>query len=150
MENNVLQLQMYNNIHASVFLVLVLAATGEVSSLRDAGLWVGPWFWAMLFLTGGLGLAVGYVASLQILATSPLTHNISVAAKTCVQTIIVCIVFSESKSWLWWTGTMMGLGGSFVYAYQRVLEMSSGPCDRDVTTGKTYLATQQCNCKKVD
>ena len=150
MENNVLKLQTYNNVHASVFLVLLLAATGELSSLRDPTLWISLWSWATLLLSGGLGLAVGYIAALQILVTSPLTHNISIAAKTCMQTIIVYVVFSESKSWLWWTGTVMGLGGSFVYAYQRVLEMNSEPCDGGAKTTDMDLASQHHNCKKVN
>lgn len=149
-ENNVFKLQMYNNIHACILLLPMLAATGELSSLRDPGLWASPWFWAMLLLAGGVGLAVGYVASLQILATSPLTHNISIAAKTCVQTVIAYIVFSESKSWLWWAGTVVGLGGSFVYAYFRVLEMSSGPPDEDMGAEKPHLTRQYHNSKKVD
>ena len=150
MENNVLKLQTYNNIHASVFLVLLLAATGELSSLRDPTLWISLWSWATLLLSGGLGLAVGYVAALQILVTSPLTHNISIAAKTCMQTIIVYVVFSESKSWLWWTGTALGLGGSFVYAYQRVIEMNGEPCDRGTKTADIDPASQHRNCKKLD
>lgn len=72
-----------------------------------------------MLLSGVFGFAISYVTTWQIQVTSPLTHNISGTAKAAVQTIIATLVTMHLKSFLWWLGNGMVVGGSMAYAYVR-------------------------------
>ena len=124
-DHNVWRLQIYNNANACVLLLPILLLNGELVILQHFQFWTSLWFWFVLLLAGVFGIAIGYVTSLQIEVTSPLTHNISGTAKACAQTILACMVFSETKSWWWWMCNFMVLGGSSAYTYVRIFEMKS-------------------------
>ena len=61
--------------------------------------------------------------------TSPLTHNVSGTAKACAQTILACVIYSQSKSLWWWLSNVMVLGGSSGYTYVRMIEMKKNNQD---------------------
>ena len=124
-DHNVWRLQIYNIINACLFLLPVLVLNQELSALLHFRFWTSPWFWFVLLTAGVFGIAIGYVTSLQIKVTSPLTHNVSGTAKACAQTILACVVFSETKSWWWWMCNFMVLGGSSAYTYVRMFEMKN-------------------------
>ena len=124
-DHNVWRLQMYNNTNACVLLLPMLLLNGEATVLRHFRFWCSLWFWFILLISGAFGIAIGYVTSLQIKVTSPLTHNVSGTAKACAQTILACVVFSEIKSWWWWMCNFMVLGGSSAYTYVRMFEMKN-------------------------
>lgn len=114
---------MYNNINASVMLILLCVLFGEVQILQQFAHWSKPFFWLMMVSAGVFGIAIGYVSGLQIKVTSPLTHNVSGTAKACAQTIIAIIISGEVKSLLWWSSNAMVLGGSTAYTYVKMKEM---------------------------
>ena len=124
-DNNIWRLQYYNNLNALLLLLPLIFITGELSDLLNFKYWTSPYFWFMMILAGIFGIAIGYVTSLQIQVTSPLTHNVSGTAKACAQTILACVVYSEAKSFWWWISNVMVLGGSSAYTYVRMLEMKS-------------------------
>ena len=66
-------------------------------------------------ISGFLGFLVGYVTSLQIQVTSPLTHNISGTTKSYVQTVLGVIVYNEFKTMLWWISNFLVLIGAALY-----------------------------------
>lgn len=76
-------------------------------------------------VVGGIcGFLIGYVTTLQIKVTSPLTHNISGTAKACAQTVLATTWFNEIKSFLWWLSNVVVLFGSFAYARVKQVEMA--------------------------
>uniref|UniRef100_T1GK74 Sugar phosphate transporter domain-containing protein n=1 Tax=Megaselia scalaris TaxID=36166 RepID=T1GK74_MEGSC len=81
------------------------------------------WFWMVMSIGGICGFSIGYVTSLQIKVTSPLTHNISGTAKACAQTVLATQWFNETKSFLWWTSNVVILLGSGIYARIKQLEI---------------------------
>jgi GDP-fucose transporter C1 len=80
-------------------------------------------FWSLMFVSGLCGFAIGYVTSLQIKVTSPLTHNVSGTAKACAQTVIATYWYSEVKGWLWWLSNLIVLIGSAAYTNVKQQEM---------------------------
>lgn len=124
-DDNIWRLQIYNNANACCLLLPLSLLLGEVPILRRFEYWTSLPFWGVLVTAGLFGIAIGYVTSLQIKVTSPLTHNVSGTAKACAQTVLACVVYAESKNVWWWVCNLMVLGGSSAYTYVRMLEMKS-------------------------
>ncbi len=124
-DNNIWRLQFYNNLNAIPILLILMFILGEFPILAVFPYWTSFYFWMLMISAGLLGIAIGYVTSLQIQVTSPLTHNVSGTAKACAQTIIACMWFSEVKPVLWWASNFMVLGGSSGYTYVRMTEMKA-------------------------
>ena len=80
-------------------------------------------FWGVMTLAGIFGFLIGIVTIAQIRLTSPLTHNISGTAKASVQTIIAVLFFGDKMSIRSAIGTIMVLGGTFLYSLVRSREM---------------------------
>jgi len=80
-------------------------------------------FWSAMTAAGFLGFSMGYVTGYQIKMTSPLTHNVSGTAKSYVQTLIAVVVYTETKTVLWWISNIFVLGGSGLFAHVRAVEM---------------------------
>ena len=80
-------------------------------------------FWGVMTLAGIFGFLIGIVTIAQISLTSPLTHNISGTAKASVQTIIAVLFFGDKMSIRSAIGTIMVLGGTFLYSLVRSREM---------------------------
>lgn len=80
-------------------------------------------FWGVMTLAGIFGFLIGIVTIAQISLTSPLTHNISGTAKASVQTIIAVLFFGDKMSFRSAIGTIMVLGGTFLYSLVRSREM---------------------------
>jgi GDP-fucose transporter C1 len=117
-------LSYYNNFY-SVFLFLpIIAASGELSTVMKYEQIGEMWFWMTMIVGGVCGFLIGYVTTLQIKVTSPLTHNISGTAKACFQTVLATSWFNEVKSFLWWMSNIVVLLGSFAYARVKQLEMA--------------------------
>lgn len=118
-------------------LLTVLAVIkGESVALVKFEFWSDYWFWCLLILAGLFGIAIGYVTSLQIHVTSPLTHNVSGTAKACAQTILACIWYSEIKLAFWWFSNAMVLGGSSAYTYVRMTEMQTDKKEQEKAVSK--------------
>lgn len=121
--DNIWRLQYYNNLNA-VLLLSVGVLVMERSVLAHFEHWWSPHFWFLMVMAGVFGIAIGYVTSLQIQVTSPLTHNVSGTAKACAQTVLGCLAYSEDKPFWWWVSNMLVLGGSSGYTYVRMKEMT--------------------------
>ena len=80
-------------------------------------------FWGVMTLAGIFGFLIGIVTIAQISLTSPLTHNIPGTAKASVQTIIAVLFFGDKMSIRSAIGTIMVLGGTFLYSLVRSREM---------------------------
>ena len=120
---NIWRLQLYNNINAVFLLTPVMVVLGEIPVLANFQYWPSLYFWGVVITTGLFGIAIGYVTSLQIKVTSPLTHNVSGTAKACTQTVLACIAYSQTKPAWWWVSNVMVLVGSSGYTYVRMQEM---------------------------
>lgn len=133
-DNNIWRLQFYNNTNALVLLAPLVLLMREGKVLQEFQFWGSSVFWGLLVTTGVFGIAIGYITALQIQVTSPLTHNVSGTAKAGAQTVLACIVYSETKSRWWWTSNMMVLAGSSAYTYVRMSEMKSN--DKEQGSGE--------------
>ena len=131
---NIWRLQLYNNINAVFLLTPVMVILGEVPVLANFQYWASLYFWGVVITTGLFGIAIGYVTSLQIKVTSPLTHNVSGTAKACTQTVLACIAYSQTKPMWWWVSNMMVLVGSSGYTYVRMQEMKAANHNQERST----------------
>lgn len=133
-DGNIWRLQLYNNINAVFLLSPVMLILGEVPVLIRFQFWASLYFWGILLAAGLCGIAIGYATSLQIKVTSPLTHNVSGTAKACAQTVLACIVFSQTKPAWWWVSNIMVLSGSSGYTYVRMQEMKVAAEEKSMLT----------------
>lgn len=117
-------LSYYNNYYSTLLFIPFMLYNGDFRTLFVYEHLDQLWFWAAIFVSGLCGLAIGYVTSLQIKVTSPLTHNVSGTAKACAQTVIATQIFSESKSFTWWLSNFVILKASALYAWFKQREMS--------------------------
>lgn len=116
-------LSYYNNLYSCFIFLPFIVATNEVPVLLSYDKFTNVYFWGLMIIGGFCGFAIGYVTSLQIKVTSPLTHNISGTAKACAQTVIATYWYQDSKSWLWWVSNWIVLGGSAAYTSVRQREI---------------------------
>lgn len=116
-------LSYYNNFYSTILFLPFLVVFGDFKSLYHYEHVTALWFWASIFVSGLCGLAIGYVTSLQIQVTSPLTHNVSGTAKACAQTVIATQIYAESKSPSWWLSNVVILNASGLYAWFKQREM---------------------------
>lgn len=117
-------LSFYNNVYSTILVFPFLFLFGDFRELSQYENITALWFWASIFVSGVCGLAIGYVTSLQIQVTSPLTHNVSGTAKACAQTVIATQIYSETKSVTWWLSNVVILNASALYAWFKQREMS--------------------------
>ncbi|XP_035900646.1 GDP-fucose transporter 1 isoform X2 [Anopheles stephensi] len=116
-------LSYYNNVYSAVLFIPLMIINGEVQHVLNYEHLAEPWFWGVMTIGGVCGFAIGFVTTLQIKVTSPLTHNISGTAKACAQTIIATSWYQETKSFLWWTSNVVVLLGSAFYTRVKQVEM---------------------------
>lgn len=79
--------------------------------------------WTLLLISSLFGFLIGFVTTLQIKYTSPLTHNISGTAKACAQTILATQIYVERKTINWWLSNFIVLAASAAYTRVKQLEM---------------------------
>lgn len=116
-------LSYYNNFYSTILFMPFMIYFGEFKSLYNYENIGAAWFWASILISGVCGLAIGYVTSLQIQVTSPLTHNVSGTAKACTQTVIATQIYQETKSVSWWLSNVVILNASALYAWFKQREM---------------------------
>ncbi|XP_062591833.1 GDP-fucose transporter 1-like [Saccostrea cucullata] len=106
----------YNNINCLLLLSPLVYSTGQARQVLQSQTSSALDFWILLTLSGVLSLAIGWVSALQIKVTSPVTHHISINAKSVTQTIIAILYYEEQKTVLWWCGNMLVICGVLLYA----------------------------------
>ncbi|CAH2063685.1 unnamed protein product, partial [Iphiclides podalirius] len=116
-------LSYYNNAYSIVLFLPLIVLNGEAGVLLKYNGFGSSYFWTQMVIGGLCGFAIGYVTSLQIKVTSPLTHNISGTAKACAQTVIATQWYNESKNALWWASNLIVLCSSAMYARFKQIEM---------------------------
>ncbi|EFN85987.1 GDP-fucose transporter 1 isoform X2 [Harpegnathos saltator] len=123
-DQDVFLLSYCNNMYSIVIFIPLMLINGEhITVFNYEKLW-HPFFWCAITIGGLFGFAIGYFTTLQVKATSPLTHNISGTAKACAQTILATYWFNESKTFLWWMSNIIVLTASAYYARIRQLDLS--------------------------
>lgn len=123
--NEIWLLSYYNNVYSSIILLFVSGLFGELKTVQDYADLNTAYFWLFLPIGGLCGFAIGYVTTLQIKITSPLTHNISGTAKACAQTVIASYWYNEVKPFLWWVSNWVVLFGSAAYTFVKQREMEA-------------------------
>lgn len=74
-------LSYYNNLYSCFLFIPLIIINGEIKAIVNYEFIAAFWFWGAMFIGGICGLLIGYVTTLQIKVTSPLSHNISGTAK---------------------------------------------------------------------
>jgi GDP-fucose transporter C1 len=119
-ENDKWKLQYYNNMNASILFLLPMIAFNEHKIiLAYAQLLHSAYFWFIMNIAGVLGFLIGIVTVMQINLTSPLTHNISGTAKSCVQTILALFIWKNPTTTSGLAGIFLVIFGSALYTYVR-------------------------------
>lgn len=113
----------YNNVYAVALFLPIIYLCGEFTELAAYPHLYSLYFWLFLTIGGLFGLTVGYVTSLQIQVTSPLTHNISGTAKASFHTVLATYWYHEVKPLLWWMSNLIVLSGSAIYAFVKKKEL---------------------------
>jgi solute carrier family 35 (GDP-fucose transporter), member C1 len=117
-------LSYYNNLYSVVLFLPLIFMSGEIGTVMVYEHITALWFWAAMTVGGVCGFLIGYVTTLQIKVTSPLTHNISGTAKACAQTVLATSWYQDVRSALWWSSNFIVLIGSFGYARVKQVEMA--------------------------
>ncbi|CAK1551587.1 unnamed protein product [Leptosia nina] len=116
-------LSYYNNAYSIILFLPLMVLNGELSVLWNYENYHSTYFWIQMLIGGICGFAIGYVTSLQIKVTSPLTHNISGTAKACAQTVIATQWYNEVKNSTWWSSNIIVLASTALYARFKQVEM---------------------------
>jgi len=122
-DNNVWKLTLYNNLNACLIFLPFIFFFGEVDNIISFPKLFDHYFMFAMTVSGVLGFSMGYVTSLQIKATSPLTHNVSGTAKAYAQTLLGVMYYNEFKTMLWWASNGFVLIGAALYSHVRRSEM---------------------------
>ncbi|KAJ2938859.1 hypothetical protein O0L34_g18488 [Tuta absoluta] len=116
-------LSYYNNAYSILLFLPLIFLNGEVDVLLKYKHFNSLYFWFQMVIGGVCGFGIGFLTSLQIKVTSPLTHNISGTAKACAQTVMATQLYQETKNVLWWTSNIIVLVSSALYARFKQIEM---------------------------
>ncbi|KAL3862442.1 hypothetical protein ACJMK2_008408 [Sinanodonta woodiana] len=122
LEGESLKLAYFNNLNSVLIFLPLVISSGQVQSVFSSDIAFQPKFWLLLTLTGLLSLSIGWVSALQIKYTSPVTHHISINAKSVTQTLIAVLIYQESKTFLWWLGNGLVIIGVLFYVYAKIQE----------------------------
>ncbi|BFZ23260.1 hypothetical protein BsWGS_26299 [Bradybaena similaris] len=114
-----MQLAVNNCIISSVGLTPLVISTAQIDNFLQSPASSDPALWAVLLLSGCLSLTMGWVSALQISLTSPLTHNISINAKSVFQTVLAVMWSGESRAVMWWLGNGLVMTGIATYTANR-------------------------------
>jgi len=108
-----MQLTFNNCFICSITLLPLVISSGQLNSFMNSTLFHDAFTWLLLTVSGGMSLAMGWVTALQIQLTSPLSHNISINAKSLTQTLLAVAWSGKSRPAMWWLGNgfvMIGIG----------------------------------------
>lgn len=143
-DNNIWSLILYNNFNGFFITIPLLLIHGDVVALIDDRI-VSASFWTLLSLSGVMAFLISMVTNASIKFTSPLTHNISGTAKSCLQTILAVCYRHEVKSILWWLSNLIILLASAAYSRVKQLEMERNSGLLPVKTQEDSSDTQLAN-----
>ncbi|XP_076472618.1 GDP-fucose transporter 1-like [Babylonia areolata] len=118
---NALNLSLINNVNTVVVLFPLLLTTGQLHSalLGSPQHAISAAAWWQLVGAGVLRLLVGWTAVKVISLTSPVTHHMSINAKSLLQTCIAVVVQDEGKTAVWWAGNLLVVLGILNYGLSK-------------------------------
>jgi len=119
-------LMIYTNINGIILMPVIFILGGELPEIMNSTAYFESKFWMILIISGIFGFLINIVTFIQIQVTSPLTHNISGTAKAAAQTLLACMAFGDSMSFMGAVGVFLVLAGSLLYAYIRMREEEIG------------------------
>ena len=122
LEKDSLKLAYYNNINSMFVFFSVVISSGQLTGVMESDFKFEPRFWLLLSLGGCLSLVIGWMSALQIKLTSPITHHLSINAKSVMQTVLAVVCYQESKTLFWWLGNLLVVLGIFLYAIFKMQE----------------------------
>jgi GDP-fucose transporter C1 len=125
MDLNLCKLNYFTNFYATIIFIPIIFYIGEFEQVIRFKNLYSIYFWAAMSFSGLLGFLVGYVTSLQVEVTSPLTHNISGTTKSYVQTVLGVVIYNETRSLIWWLSNFLVLIGAGLYSHVRTQEMKA-------------------------
>ena len=112
---NALEISLTMNLEGIVFLLPIVLSTGQFHFALQSSKFEESNVWWMVGVTGVLSLLVGWASNKVIGLTSPLTHNMSINAKSLLQTVIAVAVQGDSKNAAWWFGNLFVVLGLVSY-----------------------------------
>lgn len=125
LDSDSLKLAYYNNVNCMVIFLPLVLGSGQFTAIFQSDLMYQPKFWLILTGSGCLSLAIGWVSALQIKYTSPIAHHLSINAKSVVQTVLAVLIYSESKTLLWWLGNILVVSGVLMYTLTKIIQDSN-------------------------
>ena len=140
--DNTEQLIFYNNFNAIILFLPIVIATGQFQALTLSSHAQSVSFWVFLMFSGVLATAMGWVSTLQIKLTSPVTHHISSNCKSIFQTAVAVLYFGLEKSFFWWLSVVCVVVGVFLYA---ILSMRSRNTESKIVREPQYYSDQNKN-----
>ncbi len=117
-----LKLAYINNFNSMIMIFPLVISTNQLSHILDSNVGSDPKLWMFLTISGVLSLAIGWISALQIRYTSPVTHQISINAKSVTQTVIAILWHNERKTITWWFGNLLCILGIVLYTYSKLRE----------------------------
>lgn len=137
LDRNIWVLMLYNNINSIAICIPLVIVHGDFAGLLSGKI-ISPTFWFLLSVSGVMSFFTNIVTNVSIRYTSPLTHNISGTAKSCVQTTIAELADKKKKTILWWLSNIVILIASAVYSRIKQLEME-----------RNSVQNRNCQFKKI-
>ncbi|XP_046326154.1 GDP-fucose transporter 1-like [Haliotis rufescens] len=117
-----LKLAYINNFNSMMIIFPLVLSTNQLSHIMNSDIATNPQLWLFLTASGALSLAIGWASALQIRYTSPVTHQISINAKSITQTVIAILWNNELKTVFWWFGNVLVLFGIGIYTFAKYQE----------------------------
>lgn len=118
-EGNALGIALTNNANSVVLLFPLMVSTGQLRIVMSSGDFLTTLTWLRLIATGVLSLFMGWASIKVISLTSPLTHHMSINAKSLLQTFIAVIIEGEPKTAMWWLGNCLVILGIMNYGFSK-------------------------------
>ncbi|KAK0061641.1 GDP-fucose transporter [Biomphalaria pfeifferi] len=126
------QLTFNNCLISSLGLTPLIFSTSQLNNFLYSSMSEDLTARMLLFLSGIMSLSMGWLSALQISLTSPLTHNISINAKSLFQTVLAVIWSGESRAWLWWLGNGLVMTGIATYTAHKLNPQTRASLNMDV------------------
>lgn len=104
------------------FILFPISLLTEFSTLwKHHEILLSPTFWGGIVVSGTMAVSLGSVIIWQVQVTSPLSSNVSSAAKSCVQTIIAYFVWKNVPTFGSVVGLALMLLGTMSYAQLQIM-----------------------------
>ncbi|GFO22001.1 14-3-3 protein zeta [Plakobranchus ocellatus] len=115
-----LQMTFNNQLISFVALTPILYSTSQLLNFWQSPMSSETSVVFLLLLSGVNSVLMGWISVQLIGLTSPLTHNISINTKSVLQTILAVLWSGETRSFSWWLGNALVMGGIGTYTADKL------------------------------